>query len=150
MPTKAFSVEFAGFAEMNRKLLRLEADAKAAAEKALEVTRDIVTREAEIAMQPQYLPAGGKFQRKDKSKNTLSTLVKDAKVKWKGDEATIEAGFDLSKSLVSIYLMRGVPKKNMVKDQKLYDAFFGEAVRQEYLAAQKQIYEQAIEKANNT
>lgn len=148
MPIKAFSVEFAGFAEMNRKLLRLEADAKAAATKALEVTRDIVTREAEIGMQPQYLPEKGKYQRKDTSKNTLSTLIRDAKVEWKGDEATIEAGFRLRKSLVSIFLMRGTPK--MEKDQKLYDAFFGEQVRQEYLAAQKEIYEQAIEKAMNT
>ena len=146
MGNKAFSVEFAGFAEMNKKLLRLEADAKAAAEKALEVTRDIVTREAEIGMEDQYLPQKGKFKRKHGTL-TVDTLVRDAKVKWNKDEATIDVGFDLNKSLVSIFLMRGTPK--MAKDQKLYDAFYGDAVEAEYLAAQKKIYDEAIEKAMN-
>ena len=141
MATKAFSVEFAGFFEMNAKLQRLHADAKSVAEEALKATRDIVTEAAEIGMQDQYLPAGGEYS----TDRTLSTLVRDAPVRWKGDGATIEAGFDLKKSPVSLFLMYGTPK--MVKDQKLYDAFFGQEVRQAYLAAQKEIYDKAINEA---
>ena len=141
MGNKAFSVEFAGFAEMNAKLLKLQANAKAVAEEALKATRDIVTEAAEIGLQDQYLPAGGKYS-KDK---TESTLRPNLPVKWKQDVATIQAGFDLKKSPVSLFLMYGTPK--MVKDQKLYDAFFGQEVRQQYLAAQKRIYDEALEKA---
>lgn len=141
MGNKAFSVEFAGFAEMNAKLLRLQANAKAVAEEALKATRDIVTEAAEIGLQDQYLPAGGKYS-KDK---TEATLRPNLPVKWKQDVATIQAGFDLKKSPVSLFLMYGTPE--MVKDQKLYDAFYGQEVRQAYLAAQKQIYNEALEKA---
>ena len=137
---KAFSVEFGGFAEMNRRLLRMEADARAVAEEALKATRDIVTEAARVGMEDQYLPAGGKYSRD----RTEETLRPDTQVKWNGDEATLEAGFDLKMSPVSLFLMYGTPK--MVKDQKLYDAFYGQEIRQAYLAAQKEIYERALEK----
>ena len=138
---KAFSVEFGGFAEMNRRLLRMEADAKAVAEEALKATRDIVTEAAKIGLEDQYLPAGGKYSRG----RTEKTLRPNEPVVWNGDEATIEAGFDFYASPVGLFLTYGTPK--MVKDQKLYDAFYGQEIRQAYLAAQKEIYERAIERA---
>lgn len=139
---KAFSVEFAGFDELNKKLIKLQADARAAAEEALKTTRDIVTAAAEVGLQHQYLPAGGKY---DHNCRTASTFRRDYPVKWSGDEATILAGFESKNWPVSWYLIKGTPK--MVKDQKLWDAFFGDQVRAEYLAAQKEIYEKLINEA---
>ena len=138
---KAFSVEFAGFDELNKKLIKLQADARAAAEEALKKTRDIVTAAAEVGLQNQNLPAGGKYSHG----RTASTLRRDYPVQWNGDEATIQAGFESKNWPVSWYLINGTPK--MVKDQKLWDAFYGQQVRAEYLAAQKEIYEKLINEA---
>lgn len=141
MATKTFSVEFAGFDELNRKLIKLQADARAAAEEALEKTRDIVTAAAEVGMQKPNLPAEGHYS----NGRTLSTLRRDYPVKWNGDEATIQAGFETKNWPISWYLMRGTPK--MKKAQKLWDAFYGDQVKAEYLAAQKEIYEKRINEA---
>lgn len=135
-------LEFAGFDEMLKKLTALEADTKSIAEEALRRTFDIVTREEEIGIQAPNLPAQGKFS----TGRTEKSLLRTFSVKWQGTVGGTDVGFQIDKGgFPSIFLIRGTPK--MQKDQKLYDAFYGDRIRGEFLNAQREVFTKALEEA---
>lgn len=135
-------LEFAGFDEVLKRLTALEADTKSIAEEALHKTFDIVTREAEIGISAPYLPAQGKYS----TGRTAESLLRTFSVDWDGTVGSTNVGFQIDKGgLPSIFLIRGTPK--MKKDQRLYDAFFGDKVRGEFLNAQREVFMKALEEA---
>ena len=135
-------LEFAGFDEMLKKLAAAEADTKAIAEEALQKSFDIVTAKAEISVQKQNLPAGGKYS----SGRTAASLIRKLDVTWSGTEASAPVGFDASHGgLPSIFMIRGSPR--YMKNQLMYDAFYGEQTRGEVLNAQKEIFYKALGEA---
>ena len=108
----------------------------------LDKTFDIVTREAEIGISAPYLPAQGKYS----SGRTAESLLRTFSVDWDGSVGSTNVGFQIDKGgLPSIFLIRGTPK--MRKDQKLYDAFYGDRIRGEVLNAQREIFMKALGEA---
>lgn len=135
-----FSLDFAGFDEVLKKLNKLEADTKSVADEALTKTHEIITKKAESAITKGNLPAGGKYSTGD----TAKSLVRDPKITWKGTEGSVSIGFNIKKGgLASIFLMYGTPR--MVKVQALYDAFWSEQTEGEIMNTQKEIFMKALE-----
>lgn len=135
-------LEFAGFDEMLKKLAAAEADTKRVTEDAIKASFDIVTAAAEVSVQPQNLPAHGKYS----SGRTAASLIRDCRVTWDGTTATAPVGFDASHGgLPSIFMIRGSPR--YMKNQLMYDAFYGERIRGEVLAAQLAIFTRVIGEA---
>lgn len=134
-----FSLEFAGFNEVLKKLTKLEADIKPIAEEALTKTHDIITKKAEAAIQKPNLPASGKYS----TGQTERSIKRDAQITWSGTEGSVSIGFNIKKGgLASIFLMYGTPR--MVKDQALYDAFWSEQTEGEIMNVQKEIFYKAL------
>lgn len=77
------------------------------------------------AREPNY-PAGGKYS----GGGTRNAIHRESKVVWIGDDvATVKVGFDYSKSIVPIFLMKGTPKMSPV--QLLDDDIYGSKTRSE-------------------
>lgn len=135
-----FKLEFEGYDEILKKLTKLEADVKTVAEEALTETHKIITEKAAVAMEKQYLPAKGDYS----MGRTLETLQKTPKITWNGTVASVDVGFNIKHGgLASVFLMYGTP--SMEKDQKLYDAFYGEQTEGEIRNVQKEIFYKALE-----
>lgn len=135
-------VEFSGFAEVIKRLQSLDKDVKAITEDALKQAAAAVTKKAEAAMEKGNLPAHGRYS----TGKTLSGLLRDPRVIWRGTEAEIPVGFDSEKSgLAWIYLIRGNPAHQ--KDQALYDAFYSSETEGEVRAIEKRVFYAGIEEA---
>lgn len=133
------SLELEGFTEMINKLVALEGDTKAMTDKMLRKTHEIVTKKAEEGMSHSHLPAKGHYSQG----RTIKSLVRDARIEWQGDTASVSVGFDIDNGgLVSIFLMYGTPRYK--KDTALYNAFYGKATREEIIAAQEEIFFEEI------
>ena len=138
MANKA-KLEMSGFDTILKRLNELGGDARQVTDEALRKTHEIVTHNAEIAMQKANLPAGGKYSTGD----TLKSLIRKANVEWDGDVASVNVGFDIDNGgLVSIFLMHGTPRTK--PDKKLYDAFYGRKEKREIVEAQEQVFYDAI------
>ena len=135
------SLEFAGFDSVMRKLNQLNADIQPIANEALTKTFDIITDKAKkAAVKPNY-PAKGKYSTGD----TAESLVTNPRIKWDKTVGSVQVGFDIKRGgLASIFMMYGTPR--YMKVQELYDAFFSEQTKGEVLAAQKEIFYNALEK----
>lgn len=132
-------IEFKGFDEVLKKLNKLEADTKSITEEALIKTHSIVTEKAADSVAKSNLPAGGRYS----SGRTEASLQRTPKVKWKGTEGSVAVGFNIKKGgLPSIFMMYGTPR--YMKNQKMYDAFFGSQTEGEILNAQKEIFYKAL------
>lgn len=137
----SLKLEFTGFDEMLKKLNQLNADTKSIAEAALVKTFDIVTEKAEQAVQPANLPAKGEFSTGGSEKSLVTT----PRITWSGTQGSVKVGFNIKKGgLPTIFMMYGTPR--YMKNQKMYDAFFGTQTQGEIAVAQKEVFEQALEK----
>lgn len=135
----SMKVEITGFSEILKKLTDLEGNVRKVTEKALEESYEIVTKKAEAAMAPSYLPAKGKYS----TGQTLGALKRDQAVMWQGDTAYIRVGFDLREGgLVSLFLMYGTPR--MAPDKALYNAFYSAKTKKEVTEAQENVFFDAI------
>lgn len=132
-------IEIEGFDEILKKLNALEGDVRKATEDALRKTHEIVTEKAEKGMANANLPAGGEYSTGD----TLKTLRRNAEIEWQGNVAEVKVGFDIANGgLVSIFLMHGTPRMN--PDRALYNAFYGNTTKKEIIAAQEEVFWNAI------
>lgn len=134
-------IEFRGFDEILQKLTKLEADTKTIAEDALKATHQIITEKARISAQKPNLPRQGKYSHG----GTLESLKENAEIKWDGTVGSVEVGFDISHGgLPSVFMIKGDP--GYMKNQMMYDAFYGDQVENEVTAKQKEIFYKAMEK----
>lgn len=134
-------ITFSGFDELAAKLDELTNDIKPAVEKALKAGHENVTEKLKKSVQKNKLPAKGKYS----TGATEKSLRTDSKVEWNGTIATIKVGFDISKSMQSIYLMYGTPKMKPVAGMKA--AIYGKSSIKEREELQKKIFDKAIKEA---
>lgn len=128
-------IEFEGFEEVISRLSKLEANVKQVTEKALKETHKVITEKAEEAVQKSNLPARGKFS----TGATEASLVREPEIHWVGTEAYVKTGFSISKGgLASIFMMYGTPRH--MKNQKMYNAFFGSKTKKEVMKIQEDIF----------
>lgn len=114
-----FSIDFDEFSQIEKKLKELAGmdGVIKATENALRATDDYVTAEVDkaVASSPYNF---------DRTGNTKKSIDREKTVDWKGTEASVEAGFRISKGgLPSIFLMYGTPK--VKPDTNLYNAVKG-------------------------
>ena len=134
------SLDFEGFDEILKRLTKLDADVEKVAEEALKETHKIVTDKAAVAVQKQNLPAKGRYS----TGRTAASLQTTPKITWKGTEGSVEVGFDIKHGgLPSIFMMYGTPR--YMKNQMLYDAFYGDQTEGQIRNAQKDIFYKALE-----
>jgi len=142
MSTK-ITMEFEGFEDVIQRLSELEGNIVGVTEKALKSAHRLVTKNAEKAIEKQNLPAKGLYSKGD----TLKALYREGKVEWVGTVASIQAGFSVRKGgLASIFMMYGTPR--YMKNQKLYNAFFGRKTQQQIRQFQEDGYYQEIRRLN--
>lgn len=139
--TNKMGIEFEGFDEAIKRLEKLEGDVRSVTEKALKETHKIVTAAAEESAQKANLPAKGKYSKGD----TLNSLKREASIEWSGTEAKVPVGFSISNGgIASIFMIYGTPRK--MKNQKMYNAFWGNQIHAEVLKAQEDIFYEEISK----
>lgn len=138
------SIQIEGFDAILRRLSGVEGAARKATEEALRQTADLVKHNVEQAMVKSNMPAGGKYS----SGRTMEALVRNARVEWNADTASVSVGFDIKHGgLPSIFLMYGTPR--MKKMQKLYNAFYSAKTRKEITELQERIFFDAIRRAED-
>lgn len=119
MSKNTLNLDTSGLDELINKLKKLEGDVKGAVTDALEQAAQTVEEDTREAVQPQHLPAKGKYQGKEK--NTEKSIVTGAKVIWTGSKAEIPVGFDYSKPGAGGLLITGTPRMKPDKAlQKIY------------------------------
>ena len=113
------TVDFKVFEKYAEDLERLGGDLKAVTEDILQESHHMVTTDLERAM-----------LKHNKSGDTDKSLLRNEKVQWQGNIASIHVGFDIANGgLPSIFLMYGTPRHEpnhpgTEKDQALYDAIY--------------------------
>ena len=130
------NIEFEGFEEVISRLTQLESDTKKITEDALKKSKSYIHKNLSAAM--------GKH---NKTFKTVRSLDSSYGVEWAGSVGTINVGFDLTKGgLPSIFLMYGTPR--MKKDQKLYNAIYGKATRDEVIKIQEDLFYDELRRLN--
>lgn len=132
---KKFSLEFSGFEELSERLQELGGDLKDVTEQALKSTHAHITPNLHKQMK--------KHKRTGK---TEDSIIDNAKVKWVGDVASVDVGFDLDNGgFASIFLMHGTPR--MKPDKQLYQLIYGNKTKKEIAELQEKVFSRAIGKA---
>lgn len=134
------TIDFDGFDILQKRLMELGGDAKQAAENALVQSHKIVTQKVTAAMVKHR-----------ESGDTADAIISAPAVKWTGDTASVDVGFDIvDGGLPSIFLMYGTQlhgQPHITPDRNLYNAVYGAQTRKEIRAAQEAEYTKAVERA---
>ena len=130
---KKFGLNFDGVAELSEKLEQIGGDLKKVAEEALEFIPGDVNPKLHAAMQ------------KHKGHGvTEKSIVEGQQVKWTGNVASIDVGFDLKKGgMPSIFLMYGTKvhgQPHVQPDKKLYDAVYGSKNKRQVQKIQEEAF----------
>lgn len=133
--------QFSGFGEVIRRLNQLEKNIKPIANAALMETQKIVTAKVEAATVKANYPRKGKYSHNDR---TRKAIVETPIITWTETQGSVKVGYYVRKSWESIFLLYGSPYYKPV--QPMYEAIFGEQTEGEILAAQKEIFYNALEK----
>lgn len=132
MSTK-LTIDFDGFDEMIAKLESL-GNPKIAVERALKESHALITKELEKVMESH-----------NRTHQTEQSIKRPADVKWEGNIAFSEVGFDIANGgIASIFLMYGTPK--ISPDKKLYNAIYGTAMRKKIREVQEEAFNEEIRK----
>lgn len=134
------TIDFDGFDILQKRLTELGGDAKQAAENALTESHKIVTQKVTAAMVKHR-----------ESGDTADAIISAPAVKWTGDTASVDVGFDIMDGgLPSIFLMYGTQlhgQPHITPDRNLYNAVYGAQTRKEIRAVQEAEYTKAVERA---
>lgn len=134
------TIDFDGFDILQKRLTELGGDAKQAAENALVQSHKIVTQKVTAAMVKHR-----------ESGDTADAIISAPVVKWTGDTAAVDVGFDIvGGGLPSIFLMYGTQlygQPHITPDRNLYNAVYGAQTRKEIRAVQEAEYTKAVERA---
>jgi len=121
-------IKFDGFDAVIARLSKIGADTKEITTRAIKESHKLVTKNAEQAIAPHR-----------KTGRTQKSLQQTPNVKWAGDRAECDVGFDIyGGGLPSIFLMYGTPR--MRKNQKLYNSIYGKATHNEVIELQERIF----------
>ena len=132
--SKAMSLDFHDLEQMMKRYEKIGADIKPAAEKALKKSHDFVTRRLEQHTTKPFMPAGGQYSQGD----TQKSIVREDTVYWVGGtQGFVGVGYDVSKTLTSIFLMYGTPKINPVKE--IYQDVWGKTTRRMIREIQEEV-----------
>lgn len=133
------TIDFDGFDILQKRLTELGGDAKQAAENALVESHKIVTKKVTAAMVKHR-----------ESGDTADAIISAPVVKWTGDTAAVDVGFDImGGGLPSIFLMYGTQlhgQPHITPDRNLYNAVYGVQTRKEIRAVQEAEYLKAVER----
>ena len=110
---KTLQLDVKGFEDLITKLDSLGGNVKGVVADALEQAAETIEHDTIEAVKKSNLPAGGKYSKGD----TEKSIVRNAKVKWEGETATVKVGFDYDKPGAGGFLITGTPK--MAPDQAL-------------------------------
>ena len=110
--SKLLGLDYHDMEQMQKRFEKIGADIKPAAEKALKKSHDFVTRRLEEHTTDSFMPSGGKYSKGE----TKESIVKEDKVYWIGSNAYIPVGYDITKSMNSIFLMYGTPRMDPNKE----------------------------------
>ncbi|MCR0569366.1 hypothetical protein MKC54_10985 [[Clostridium] innocuum] len=123
------------FSDLAEELDELTGNIKPAVNECLTETHKVITMNAEKAIKPHYL-----------SGDTERSLMRNEKVQWDGNIASMNVGFNINKGgLPSVFLMYGTPR--MSKDQKLFNAFRGAKTKKEIQELQEKIMRRYLDMA---
>lgn len=140
-------LNFEGFEDVLKQLRKLEADVKSIAEKALEESFKTVTPGIEQAIAAHKRTGA-----------TAASLVKEPKVEWAGDVASVPIGFDIKGGgMASIFLMYGSPRHaagnqygrsrqnpGFPADKTLYNAIYGTKIKKQVEKVQEEIFQSEL------
>ena len=140
MARKKLTVEFDGFDTLKKQLDELGGNAtERAVEGALIASQEVVAEKTTAAMQNHR-----------RTGDTEKAIIRDAKVMWSGDTASINVGFDIDNGgLPSIFLMYGTKlhgQPHVTPDKNLYNAIYGTATKNQIRAIQREVFEKVIER----
>ena len=139
MSKNKIGLHFAGFKELAAQFDALGGDLKKIVEKALIESQQHVVEKIDKSFTRENMPAKGKYW----TGETQRSIIRDGKVEWTGNVASINVGFDMQKSgMKSIYLIYGTPKMSPVRG--LRASIYGAAIRKEIGEKQQLIFEKAI------
>lgn len=116
---RMLAIDFSNFSAYAEKLESLEANLDEIFAKSIEKAADKVQQDVTEAVQPQHLPAGGKYR--GQQHDTESSIIHDTKPKRRGSVLEVALGFDKTKPGAGGFLITGTPR--MQPDQKLADIF---------------------------
>ena len=133
-------LDFGGFNDILEQLNKLGEDAQKATDEALTEAFKIITRKATDAVQKPNLPAQGRYS----SGNSERSLVRDPKITWSDTVASVDVGFNIKHGgLPTIFMMYGTPR--YMKNQALYDAFYGDQTQTEIYRVISEIYQKKLQ-----
>lgn len=113
------SIDFSNFSDYAEKLEKLGADLEEIIMRTMEKAADKVQQDVQEALEPQYLPAKGKYR--GKNRDTENSVIRDPKPVKRGTMIEVELGFDKTKPGAGGFLITGTPK--MQPDMKLAEIF---------------------------
>lgn len=137
-------VAFVGLSELAEKFDKLGGDLKEVTEEALLAGKTIVaTNLLKVSRKSNY-PSGGIYSDGD----TRHSINTDKKITWEGTQASTSVGYDFYGSkgsgMTTIFLMYGTPRFDPVSG--MYDAIYGTKTKNQIRKAQKEVFENAIQK----
>lgn len=132
---KRFRLQVKNLDRVIKRLDSLGGNSKEIADKALRETFEIVTEKAAESAMNANLPAGGRYA----TGATAGSLKTDADVEWSGLVAKTDTGFSIKGGgLPSIFMIYGTPR--YMKNQKMYNAFYGSATKKQIVKAQENAF----------
>lgn len=116
MGKNSVSMSFDGFDELIDKLDKLAGDegVQRAVSSGMKQAKEITDADIKKAMSKSNLPAKGKYS----TGRSLSAVKTQTDIKWDGNTAELEVGFDRKISLTPVFLMYGSPRYPPVKGLK--------------------------------
>lgn len=139
MARNKIGLQVAGFEDYMAKLDEIGGSKamKRGVESALKASKEYVTPQVEAAM--NKLPAKGKYS----TGLTEKSIDDGYKVEWEGMTASIEVGFDFSKSgVTSVFLMYGTPRMKPVSGLKA--AIYGTKTKKKIAELQGEALDKVI------
>ena len=126
---------FDGFKDLAADIDRAGGDIKAVVDEALTETQKLVQENTTTAA-ACYATKGRKGYA---TGEMYRSILKDARIEWKGMVAEVAVGFDLSQKggYHSIFIMYGTPR--IKKDQALFNAIKGTKTKKEIAELQEKI-----------
>lgn len=136
------SIDFKEFDTLIDSLKKVGGDVEKTTEKALEKSHDYITPLIEDKVQSSNLPAHGKYAMSGEHLRNL--IIRDKNITWEGSKCSIDVGFDLRKSIVPIFMIRGTEKMNAVKGLK--NTLEGKSTQDKISEIQENVFMEEITK----